>query len=33
MLVNLLDRKSTISKQELLEEINLVQASMVRADK
>jgi hypothetical protein len=32
-LVNLLEKKGIISKQELLEEIKMVQASMVRADK
>ena len=32
-LVNLLDRKGIISKQELLEEIKRVHASMVKADK
>jgi hypothetical protein len=32
-LINLLDRKGIISKEELLEEIKRVHASMVRADK
>ena len=32
-IINLLDRKGIISKQELLEEIKRVQASMVRTDK
>ena len=32
-LINLLARKGIISKQELMEEIKKVQASMVRADK
>ena len=32
-LINLLDRKGVISKQELLEEIKRVHASMVKADK
>jgi hypothetical protein len=32
-LINLLDRKGIISKQELLEEIKKVHASMLKADK
>ncbi|MGC9976568.1 MAG: hypothetical protein ABSC57_07650 [Syntrophales bacterium] len=32
-LINLLDRKGLVSKQELLEEIKKVQASMLKADK
>lgn len=32
-LINLLDRKGIISKEELLEEIKRVQASMPKADK
>lgn len=32
-LINVLDRKGPVSKQELLEEIKKVQASMVKADK
>ena len=32
-LINVLDRKCLVSKQELLEEIKKVQASMVKADK
>jgi hypothetical protein len=32
-LINLLDRKGIVSKQELLEEIKRVHASMVKADK
>jgi hypothetical protein len=32
-LVNLLDGKGIVSKQELLEEIKKVQASMLKADK
>ncbi len=32
-LINLLDRKGIISKQELMEEIKRVHASMVKADK
>ncbi|MGO9139611.1 MAG: hypothetical protein ACLP9S_17130 [Syntrophales bacterium] len=32
-IINLLDRKGVISKQELMEEMRRVQASMVRADK
>jgi hypothetical protein len=31
--INLLDRKGIISKQELMEEMKRVQASMVRAEK
>ncbi len=31
-LINILDRKGIVSKQELLEEMRLVQASMVRAE-
>jgi hypothetical protein len=31
-LINLLDRKGIISKQELLEEIKTVQASLLKAD-
>jgi uncharacterized membrane protein len=32
-LINLLDRKGLVSKQELLEEIKKIQASMLKADK
>ena len=32
-IINLLDRKGIISKQELMEEMKRVQASMVRAEK
>jgi hypothetical protein len=32
-LINLLDKKCIISKEELLEEIKRVQATMVKADK
>jgi len=32
-LINLLDRKGVVSKQELLEEIKSVQASMLKVDK
>ena len=32
-LINLLDRKGMISKEELLEEMKRVQVSMVRSDK
>jgi hypothetical protein len=32
-MINLLDRKCIISKQELLEEMKRVQASMVKAEK
>jgi hypothetical protein len=32
-IINLLDKKGIISKQELMEEMKRVQASMVKADK
>jgi hypothetical protein len=32
-IINLLDRKGIISKQELMEEIKRVQASMLKTDK